>query len=136
MNYQTLPKSNPAYPQIYARIDDDGLIRVTCVAEDPEFQAWLNEGNEPLPADESPLTWDDIRAKRDQLILASDWTMTPGATVDQAQWASYRQILRDLPQTFALTGPESVVWPQPPTAVGPNTKEVEEAAVKIDEEQV
>lgn len=136
MNYKTLPKTNEVSSQIYARIDDDGLIRVTCVAEDPEFQAWLNEGNEPLPADESPLTWDDIRAKRDQLILASDWTMTPGATVDQAQWASYRQILRDLPQTFALTGPESVVWPQPPTAVGPNTKEVEEAAVKIDEEQV
>lgn len=82
-----------------------------------------------------PLTWDDIRAKRDQLILASDWTMTPGATVDQAQWAAYRQILRDLPQTFASTGPESVVWPQQPTAVGPNTKEVKEAAVKIDEEQ-
>lgn len=136
MNYKTLPKTNEVSSQIYARIDDDGLIRVTCVAEDPEFQAWLNEGNEPLPADESPLTWDDVRAKRDQLILASDWTMTPGATVDQAQWASYRQILRDLPQTFALTGPESVVWPQPPTAIGPNTKEVEEAAVKIDEEQV
>ena len=32
---------------IYGRIDDDGLMRVTCVAEHPEFQAWLDEGNEP-----------------------------------------------------------------------------------------
>ena len=32
---------------IYGRIDDDGLMRVTCVAEHPEFQAWLAEGNEP-----------------------------------------------------------------------------------------
>jgi len=32
---------------IYGRIDDDGLMRVTCVAEHPEFVAWLAEGNEP-----------------------------------------------------------------------------------------
>jgi hypothetical protein len=38
--------------QIYARIDDDGLCRLTCTSEHPEFQAWLAEGNEPLPADE------------------------------------------------------------------------------------
>jgi hypothetical protein len=36
---------------IYARIDDDGKCRLTCTAEYPEFQAWLAEGNEPLPAD-------------------------------------------------------------------------------------
>jgi hypothetical protein len=35
---------------IYGRIDDDGLMRVTCVAEHPEFQAWLDEGNEPVIA--------------------------------------------------------------------------------------
>ena len=38
--------------QIYARIDDDGLCRMTCIAENPEFQAWIAEGNTPLPADE------------------------------------------------------------------------------------
>lgn len=32
---------------IYGRIDDDGLMRVTCIAEHPEFVAWLAEGNEP-----------------------------------------------------------------------------------------
>jgi hypothetical protein len=37
---------------IYARIDDDGLCRLTCTEDYPEFQAWLAEGNEPLPADE------------------------------------------------------------------------------------
>ena len=39
--------------QIYARVDEDGLIRLTCTAEYPEFKAWLAEGNTPLPADES-----------------------------------------------------------------------------------
>ena len=38
---------------IYARIDDDGLCRLTCTADYPEFQKWLEEGNEPLPAEEA-----------------------------------------------------------------------------------
>jgi len=38
--------------QIYARVDEDGLIRLTCTAEYPQFKAWLAEGNTPLPADE------------------------------------------------------------------------------------
>ena len=37
---------------IYARIDDDGLCRLTCTADYPEFVAWLAEGNTPTPADE------------------------------------------------------------------------------------
>ena len=43
--------TNSAGETIYARVDDDGLIRVTCSAENTEFQEWLAEGNEPLPAD-------------------------------------------------------------------------------------
>ena len=33
-----------------------------------------------------------IRTKRDQILKDTDWTMTTGATVDQAQWAAYRQV--------------------------------------------
>jgi hypothetical protein len=38
--------------KIYARIDEDGLCRVTCTEQNPEFMAWVAEGNTPLPADE------------------------------------------------------------------------------------
>jgi len=38
---------------IYARIDDDGLCRLTCTADYPEYLQWLAEGNEPEPADEA-----------------------------------------------------------------------------------
>ena len=37
---------------IYARIDDDGLCRLTCTENDQAYLAWLAEGNTPLPADE------------------------------------------------------------------------------------
>ena len=37
---------------IYARIDDDGLCRLTCTEDYPEFKAWLEAGNTPIPADE------------------------------------------------------------------------------------
>jgi hypothetical protein len=88
-----------------------------------EYLDWLEEGNTPLPPDQAdfPDSWETIREKRDQLIASSDWTMIPGATVDQAQWSAYRQILRDLPQTY--TNPEDVIWPTPPSTSGPNTIE-------------
>lgn len=67
-------------------------------------------------------SWEIVRAKRNYLLKSTDWTMTPGSTLDQAQWAAYRQILRDLPQTYSATGVKSVVWPQQPSTLGPNTE--------------
>ena len=67
------------------------------------------------------LTWADIRSKRDSILQATDWTMTTGATVDQAQWAAYRQVIRDIPQTYKDKTPNDVVWPTQPSTAGPNT---------------
>ena len=85
-----------------------------------EYLEWVAEGNTPNPA-ETVDPWQAIREKRDTLIRQSDWTMTPGATVDQAQWTAYRQVLRDLPQTYENA--EDVVWPTVPSTSGPNTIE-------------
>jgi len=49
MIYKMLPKIGDT--QIYARIDDDGLYRVTCTEDNPEFQAWLELGNTPQEAE-------------------------------------------------------------------------------------
>ena len=85
-----------------------------------EIQEWVSEGNKIEAADVT-LTWQDIRDTRDQILRDTDWTMTTGATVDQAQWAAYRQNLRDLPQTYKDKTPDDVVWPTQPSTAGPNT---------------
>jgi hypothetical protein len=51
MIYKILTVGN-GQEQRYARIDDDGLCRLTCTEDYPEFKDWLAEGNTPLPADE------------------------------------------------------------------------------------
>ena len=84
-----------------------------------EYLVLVAEGNTADPSDTS--TWDDIRAKRDEILASTDWTMTTGATVDQAQWAAYRQNLRDIPQTYSGKTPDEVVWPTQPSTAGPNT---------------
>ena len=58
-------------------------------------------------------TADQVRAERDSLLAASDWTQVADAPVDQAAWATYRQALRDVPDQAGF--PEAVVWPVAPT---------------------
>jgi hypothetical protein len=52
MNYKLLHKTTNDI-QILALIDDDGVCRLTCTEEDQAYLKWLEEGNQPLPADES-----------------------------------------------------------------------------------
>jgi hypothetical protein len=84
-----------------------------------EYLEWVAEGNTAEAA--AGLTWDDIRGKRDSILQTTDWTMTTGATVDQAQWAAYRQVIRDIPQTYKDKTPDDVVWPTQPSTKGPNS---------------
>ena len=66
-------------------------------------------------------SWENVRKKRNYLLKSTDWTVTPGSTVDQAQWSAYRQNLRDLPQTYKGKTANSVVWPVQPSTDGPNS---------------
>jgi hypothetical protein len=53
-----------------------------------------------------------VRAQRDDMLAASDWSQLTDAPVDQATWAAYRQALRDVPEQPGF--PLTVNWPSEP----------------------
>ena len=62
--------------------------------------------------------WTALRAQRNSLLVASDWTQLQDAHLSaekKSAWADYRQALRDLPDE--CTDPTQVDWPLDPTAV-------------------
>jgi len=74
----------------------------------------------PVPTQEQLM--DRVRFQRNQLLASTDWRMTTDYPYsDQAEWASYRTALRNLPQTSNPTLDEQgnliVDWPTPPDAV-------------------
>jgi hypothetical protein len=48
MKYEFLHETEDGV-KIYARIDDDGLCRVTCTEDNPDYQAWLNPAEQSTP---------------------------------------------------------------------------------------
>lgn len=84
----------------------------------PFVRAWEIARAESL----RPLSDDDlatqVRAQRNALIAACDWTMLPDAPLtaeELAVWTAYRQALRDVPQQVGF--PAGVQWPEAPATV-------------------
>ena len=79
-----------------------------------EYLEWAKT-NTADPADTPPsLTWDDIRADRDQRLADTDWTQTPDVPQETIwKWKTYRQDLRDIPQK--QTDPNNITWPTKPS---------------------
>lgn len=69
--------------------------------------AWI------LPSDLDVL-WAPIRARRDDLLRASDWALLPDSPLSSEQqegWRQYRQALRDI---TGQADPCAIVWPESP----------------------
>ena len=67
----------------------------------------------------TPNFWPKVRRDRDLLLTESDWTQvadTPLTDSKKAEWATYRQALRDVPATnSSVTNIDNVVWPTEPS---------------------
>ena len=107
----------------YGVIKMEGTVQMNIpfVEDNTDYQEYLEWAKTNTAEDPDGLTWNDIRSKRDGILQSTDWTMTTGATVDQAQWAAYRQVIRDIPQTYKDKTPDDVVWPTQPSTAGPNS---------------
>ncbi|MEN3953577.1 tail fiber assembly protein [Iodidimonas sp. SYSU 1G8] len=81
---------------------------------------WLSPGDAPSEAEirawsdavDLEMAWEQVRATRNRLLAASDWTQLADAPVSSLAWAVYRQALRDVPQTHE--DPAEVIWPEQP----------------------
>lgn len=61
------------------------------------------------------IKWFSIRAARDKRIGETDYTQMPDSPLSgekKAEFAAYRQALRDLPQS--TDNPDEIVWPVKP----------------------
>ena len=91
----------------------DGVeMSVPADAGNRHYAAMLEQGITPTAYVEPPITAGQVRAERDALLAACDWTQVADAPVNPAAWAVYRQALRDV--TTQAGFPLNVTWPEPP----------------------
>ena len=75
-------------------------------AVDKDFEARIAAAKE----DEAN-QWAAVRLLRNQLLWDSDWVVLPDSPMSKSEtWKTYRQALRDIPQTYKR--PADVVWPE------------------------
>lgn len=125
ITYKFYPKDSEgnSIPAVKKILDDGTITCVPFVSDNTDYQEYLEwKKSNTTAVDNSVTDWDVARNKRDRLLRSSDWTMTTGATVDQAQWSAYREKLRDIPQTYKDKATSEIVWPTAPSTKGPNTK--------------
>jgi hypothetical protein len=84
--------------------------------DDGEFVSVVQVAN--LSAEEIQAAKDSamaqLRATRNTLLTACDWTQIPDCTIPKkAEWATYRQALRDFPATVS-DARVAVEWPHNP----------------------
>lgn len=74
----------------------------------------------PIEVNPAPVpTLDLVRLSRAPLLSGTDWTQaadSPLSTEKKAEWATYREALRDLTNSGSIILPGMDGWPQPPSA--------------------
>tara|TARA_R100000734_G_C3310524_1_gene101299 strand:+ start:1138 stop:1533 length:396 start_codon:yes stop_codon:yes gene_type:complete len=129
--------------EILITYNSDGEIIASNVVDEATKEVLQNEasanGNSTLVHDISPRPFDKVidgkvvsvppaiptrptlemlREERDRFLLESDWTQMPDSPLSdskKAEWATYRQQLRDLPSSYTDDDDiTNVTWPTRP----------------------
>jgi hypothetical protein len=121
-NYSFSPSTKGFYLEgLHSVIPDDAVAITEAVytslmgkLQGGQIISFAN-GKPTTIAVDNTVTWDAVRSQRDALLSASDWTMladAPLSDAKKAEWTTYRQALRSLPDTG--TDATKVVWPTKP----------------------
>ena len=71
------------------------------------------DGEDVIESTQVDVTWEQVRAARDQALADSDWRAVSDRTISQ-DWIDYRTALRDLPQNHESANDAANNFPQPP----------------------
>jgi len=84
---------------------------------DYSLESWVDSKS---VSDKNAEIMQEVRIERAGLFSSTDWTQMPDSPLTEAQraeWAAYRQALRDVPQNNAnATSLDEVQWPLKPEA--------------------
>ena len=102
----------PEKPIMETILSDVSMPYIT----DADYQLALSEAWQgEVTVEEVPETADEIRARRDRLLAATDWAVLPDSPLDAQSLdavKTYRQALRDVPQQDGFPG--TITWPEMP----------------------
>ena len=90
----------------YANING---VRVQCTAEEETYFDALDQTHTDTAVARASA---EVRAKRDKLIAATDWTGNSDVTMTSAM-TTYRTALRNVPAQSGF--PSSITWPTVPS---------------------
>lgn len=101
----------------------DGIVDNIVLADEALGENWIACGDDvnigylwdgsafSEPPKDYDAQWLVIRSQRNALLSSSDWTQLPDAPVNAADWATYRQALRDITNQ---SDPFAIIWPSAP----------------------
>lgn len=80
------------------------------------IKRWNGEAWEIVPVSppDTNAILEKIKLKRNKLLIESDWTQLedfPHSAAKKKEWKTYRQALRDFPETY---DPANPIWPVAP----------------------
>ena len=101
------------YPDAFVHEDADAeaVVNPGDWRIDPDNNAVLDRIKRPKPERD----WASLRTERNSLLASSDWTQSPDSPLTseaKAEWAVYREALRDLPAN--TDDPSDPTWPDAP----------------------
>lgn len=113
---------NEANTALYYAPTDLYIPMVDDNSDYQDYLRWVAEGNH-ADAFVEDNDWDEtLRLERNEKLAECDWTQTTDSVLSaekKAEWATYRQQLRDMPETVAnsetFIKSSDPVWPTKPS---------------------